>query len=174
MRHILTIFTAVLALTCTVPAQAGGHGGFGRGFGAGGCVAPSASFGTFGGGYGSGFGAAAGPCGGGFNAGLGMGYGGFSTAMPTVVTRSYAMPIVQQQVVAPVAAMSYGVAPAFGVGMYGVSSGFGSFGVAPYAVSGPGFGVTGAVVATPRVGFFARRRAGRQAARQVRRSLGGF
>jgi hypothetical protein len=178
MRHFIAIFTAALALSFGSSAFAGGHGGFGRGFGTGGCVAPSASFGAFGGGYGSGFGAAAAPCGGGFNAGLGMGYGGFSAAMPTVVAQSYAMPIVQQQVVAPVAAMSYGVAPAFGVGVgtYGVSSSFGvgGFGVAPYAVSGPGFGVTGAVVATPRVGFFARRRAGRQAARQVRRSLRGF
>jgi hypothetical protein len=176
MRHIIAIFAAVLALACTVPAQAGGHGGFGRGFGAGGCVAPSASFGTFGGGYGSGFGAAAAPCGGGFNAGFGMGYGSFGAAMPTVVTRSYAMPIVQQQVVAPVAAMSYGVAPAFGVSSFGVAPyGVSSFGVAaPYGVNAGFVGVSGAVVATPRVGFFARRRAGRQAARQVRRSLGGF
>jgi hypothetical protein len=166
MRHIIAIFAAVLALACTVPAQAGGHGGFGRGFGAGGCVAPSASFGTFGGGYGSGFGAAAVPCG-----------GSFGAAVPTtVVTRSYAMPIVQQQVVAPVAAMSYGVAPAFGVSSFGVAPyGVSSFGVAaPYGVSTGFVGVSGAVVATPRVGFFARRRAGRQAARQVRRSLGGF
>jgi hypothetical protein len=169
MRHILAIIAAVFALAFTIPAYAGGHGhggGFGGGFGAGGCVAPSAGFSTFGGGYGSGFGAAAVPCG-----------GGFSAAVPTtVVTRSYAMPIVQQQVVAPVAAMSYGVAPAFGVGGFGVAPyGVSSFGVAaPYAVGGASFGVTGAVVATPRVGFFARRRAGRQAARQVRRSLGGF
>jgi hypothetical protein len=138
MRHFIAIIAAVFALAFTIPAHAGGHGhggGFGGGFGAGGCVAPSAGFGAFGSvPYGSGFGAAAVPCG-----------GGFSAAVPTtVVTRSYAMPIVQQQVVAPVAAMTYGVAPAFGVSSFGVAPyGVSSFGVAaPYGVS-TGFGPTG-------------------------------
>jgi hypothetical protein len=62
--------------------------------------------------------------------------------------------------------VSYGIAPTVAVAPVGVA--------ASYGVSTGLVGVSGAVVATPRVGFFARRRAGRQAARQVRRSLRGF
>lgn len=169
MKYPIAILALFAALALCTAAQAGGHGGFGASAGCGG----GGGFSSFGGGM---------PYGGGFNAGVGMGYGVGVAAMPqTVVTRTYAVPVMQQ-VVQPVAAVNYGVAsPAFGVGAvssYGTGfgvAGVNSFGVAaPYAVGVRGVGVSGAVVATPRVGFLARRLAGRRAARQVRQSLGGF